>query len=88
MVMRTTVMAASAAVVAMMAGCSPQPTTIAAAIKDKVYTVSPDAVKVKAGIVTGEVSEMKVTERVEEGSGRVTSPAKLSGKLEIGRAHV
>ena len=39
--------------------------------------------KVKAGIVTGDVTEMKVTERVEKGSGRVVSPAKLTGTLKL-----
>ena len=39
--------------------------------------------KVKAGIVTGEVTEMKVTERVEDGTGRVATPAKLTGKLSL-----
>src|SRR5207245_9058536 len=39
--------------------------------------------EVKSGIVTGELTEMKVTERIEEGSGRITSPAKLSGKLVL-----
>jgi hypothetical protein len=34
--------------------------------------------KVKAGIVTGEVTNMKVTERVEQVSGHVVSPAKLT----------
>jgi len=38
---------------------------------------------VKAGIVTGEVTEMKVTERVEKGSDRVVSPAKLTGMLKL-----
>jgi hypothetical protein len=52
-------------------------------IEDKVYTVTPASVTVKAGIVTGEVTEMKVTERVEKGSGRVESPAKLSGSLKL-----
>jgi hypothetical protein len=52
-------------------------------IEDKVYTVTPDQVQVRAGIVTGEVSEMKVTERIEQGTGRVESPAKLSGKLKL-----
>ncbi len=33
------------------------------------------------GILTGEVTEMKVTERVEEGSGRVVSPAKLTATV-------
>src|SRR5207244_10980146 len=41
------------------------------------------ATKVKSGIVMGALTEMKVTERIEEGSGRITSPAKLSGKLVL-----
>jgi hypothetical protein len=39
--------------------------------------------KVKAGIVTGDVTELKVTERVEKGSGRVTSPAKLTARIVL-----
>ncbi|MBI2750728.1 MAG: hypothetical protein HYX43_15770, partial [Burkholderiales bacterium] len=46
-----------------------------------VYTVTPASVKAVAGIVTGEVMEMKVTERIEQGSGRIATPAKLTGKL-------
>jgi len=64
-------------------GCSPAPSAVAAVIKDKVYTVNPNSVKVTAGIVTGELTEMQVTERIEEGSGRVTNPAKLTGKLAL-----
>jgi hypothetical protein len=33
------------------------------------------------GILKGEVTEMKVTERVEEGFGRVVCPAKLTGTV-------
>ena len=65
------------------AGCSQGPSGTAAVIEDKVYTVTPASVNVKAGIVTGEVTEMKVTERVEKGSGRVVSPAKLTGTLKL-----
>ena len=65
------------------AGCSQGPSGTAAVIEDKIYTVTPASVNVKAGIVTGEVTEMKVTERVEKGSGRVVSPAKLSGTLKL-----
>src|SRR5467141_2348120 len=83
MLMRTGVMAVSAAVAAMMFGCSPQPGATLAVVKDKIYSVTPAAMKVKSGIVTGELTEMKVTERIEEGSGRITSPAKLSGKLVL-----
>jgi hypothetical protein len=64
-------------------GCAQQPSGTAAVIEDKTYTVTPAAIKVKAGIVTGDVTEMKVTERVEKGSGRVVSPAKLTAKLVL-----
>jgi hypothetical protein len=72
---------AAAAITA--AGCSQQASAPAAAIKDRFYTVAPDALKVRAGVVSGEVTEMKVMERVEEGSGRVTAPARLTGKLVL-----
>lgn len=75
--------AACALAVALTAGCAPKSTTPAAAINDKVYTVTPDSVKAKAGIVTGEITEMKVIERVEEGSGRIAEPARLTGKLAL-----
>src|SRR2546427_1098245 len=71
-----------AAVAAMTLGCA-QPSGTAAMIEDKTYTVTPASVTVKAGIVTGEVTEMKVTERVEQGSDRVVSPAKLTGTLKL-----
>jgi hypothetical protein len=79
--MGLTILAAAVAVIAV--GCSQQPSGTAAVIEDKTYTVTPASVKVKAGIVTGEVTEMKVTERVEQGSGRVVSPAKLTGTLRL-----
>jgi hypothetical protein len=71
------------AVAAMTLGCSEQPSGTGAVIEDKAYTVTPTSVKVKAGIVTGEITEMKVTERVEKGSGRVVSPAKLTATLKL-----
>ena len=76
--------AALVALVAWMTlGPAPQPAATAAVIEDKVYTVTPASVKVKAGIVTGEVTEMKVTERVEQGSGRVVSAAKLTANVVL-----
>jgi uncharacterized membrane protein YeaQ/YmgE (transglycosylase-associated protein family) len=72
-----------AAVAWMTLGPTPQPAATAAAVEDKTYTVTPAAMKVKAGIVTGEVTEMKVTERVEQGSGRVVSAAKLTAKVVL-----
>ena len=76
------VMMVTTAVAAVTLGCSQQSGT-ALVIEDKVYTVTPASVTVKAGIVTGEVTEMKVTERVEKGSGRLVSPAKLTGMLKL-----
>lgn len=70
------------AVAAASFGCAQQATPIAV-IEDKVYTVTPASATVNAGIVTGEVTEMKVTERVEKGTGRVDSPAKLTAKLKL-----
>ncbi len=73
----------AAIVVAMTLGCSQQPSGTVVVIEDKTYTVTPASVAVKAGILTGEVTEMKVTERVDKGSGRVVSPAKLTGTLKV-----
>jgi hypothetical protein len=73
----------AAAVAGMTFGCSGSPSATAAVIEDKTYTVTPASVTVKAGIVTGEVTEMKVTERVEKGSDRIVSPAKLTGALRL-----
>jgi hypothetical protein len=72
-----------APIVATNFGCAPRVTGPAVVIEDKVYTVTPAAVTVKAGIVTGEVTGMKVTERVEKGSGRIETPAQLTGSLKL-----
>src|SRR5437879_10046720 len=60
-----------------------QPAAVAAPIEERTYAVTPASVKVKAGIVTGEVAEMKVAERVEQGSDRIVTAAKLTGTLRL-----
>jgi uncharacterized membrane protein YeaQ/YmgE (transglycosylase-associated protein family) len=60
----------------------PPPAT-AAPVQDKTYTVTPPATKVQTGIVTAELTDVKVTERVEEGSGNIVTPAKLTGRLVL-----
>jgi uncharacterized membrane protein YeaQ/YmgE (transglycosylase-associated protein family) len=60
-----------------------QPAAVAAAIEEKTYAVTPAALKVKAGIVTGEVTDMKVAERIEKGSDRIVTAAKLTGTLRL-----
>ena len=76
-----TVLAAAVAVMAL--GCAQQPSATAAGVEEKTYKVTPASMTVKAGILTGEVTEMKVTERIEKGSDRVVSPAKLTGTLRL-----
>ena len=59
------------------------PAATAAMVEDKSYAVTPATMKVAAGIVAGEVVDMKVTERVEKGSDRIVTQAKLSGILRL-----
>ncbi|HSE44117.1 MAG TPA: hypothetical protein VLA89_02185 [Gemmatimonadales bacterium] len=54
-----------------------------AVIEEKTYPVTPASMTVKCGIITGEVSGLKVIERVEKGSDRVVSPARLTGTLRL-----
>src|SRR5688572_32829805 len=70
------------AVSAALLGCKPVQNTVAV-VEDKVYPVSPAAMTVKTGIVTAELTEMKVTERVEKESGRIDAPARLTAKLKL-----
>lgn len=77
-------LAVAVAVVAVTAvGCAQQPGATAATVDDRTYAVTPASVAVQAGIITGEVTGMKVTERVENGSNRVVSPATLTGTLTL-----
>lgn len=71
------------AVAAALLGCAPKAPSTAVVIEDKVYAVTPPAMTVKAGIVTAELTEMKVTERVEKESRRIETPAKLTAKLKL-----
>ncbi len=70
-------------VAVMVSGCVRGPAAPPAAVEDKAYSMAPASLKVKAGIVTGEVTEMKVTERVEKGSDRIVTAAKRTGMLRL-----
>ena len=54
-----------------------------AVIEEKTYPVTPPSMTVKSGIITGEVVDLKVTERVEKDTDRVVSPARLTGTLRL-----
>ena len=80
---RAGVMVVGAAVVAMTLGCTPKPGATQAAVSDKFYAVTPNAVTVKGSLMSGALTDIKVLERVEDGSGRIDQPARLTGKLEL-----
>src|SRR5690348_7830310 len=76
--------ALAAALAAALAGCSNKgPETQAPQFSEKAFDLTPATVKVKAGMVGGELSGLKVTERIEEGTGRIDSGPRLSGRLVL-----
>lgn len=77
---------ATAVLAATTAACTPPQTAKGPAVNDKVYAVSPAQLTVKGALISGALTEMKVVERVEEGSGRVDQPARLTGKLVVTNA--
>ena len=67
-----------------LAACSQQEQQAAAPqIEEKSFAVSPASASVKASFLTGELRDMKVTERVEQGTGKVVDPPKLRATLKI-----
>jgi hypothetical protein len=76
----------AAAVLAALTACTPPAPQNRPVVNDKTYAVTPAELTVKGGLMTGALTEMKVVERVEEGSGRVEQPAKLTGKLVLTNA--
>ena len=59
------------------------PAAPAVVIDAKTYTLTPESVSVQAGIMAGEITGMRVVERIEKSSGRVVSPARLTGTLKL-----
>jgi len=80
---RAGVVIAAAAATAAIYGCSQKPQAQAAVDEDKVFSLKPASIKVRAGVVTGELKDLKVTETVEKGTGKVVSPPTLSGTLDL-----
>src|SRR3954462_7930259 len=74
---------ASAVLAAVTTGCTPTPQAPRAVISDKTSAVAPGAITVKSGLLSGALTEMKVVERVEDGSGRIDLPPRPTGKLVL-----
>ena len=81
--MRTRIIIIMLVAAAALSACTQKPPAKEAVIDDRVYMVTLDQVKVTAGIVSGEVTELKIMERIERGSGRIDAPARLTGKLVL-----
>jgi hypothetical protein len=76
--------ALAAAAVAALAGCShPASQSSAPQVSEKSFKITPDSIKVKSGIVGGELSGVTITEEVEDGTGHVDSGPRLSGHLVL-----
>ena len=76
--------ALAAAAIAALAACGQKTAeTQSPQITEKVFDLAPGAIKVKSGIVGGELTNLRVTERVEEGTGRVDYGPKLAGRLVL-----
>lgn len=73
----------AAAVLAALAACTPSTPPQGPSVNDRTYAVTPAALTVKSGLLSGALTEMKVVERVEDGSGRIDQPAKFTGKLVL-----
>ena len=59
------------------------PSLASVAVENRTYTITPVAVEVHAGIIAGEITDMRVVQRVERSSGHVISPLRLVGTLRL-----
>lgn len=69
-----------------LAACSQQPQPVATAqpqVEEKTFTVTPSTATVKATFLTGELQDMKVSERVERDTGKVVDLPKLRATLKL-----
>jgi hypothetical protein len=52
-------------------------------VEEKTFALTPSTAAMKATFLTGELQDMKVTERVEKGTGKVVDPPKLWATLKL-----
>jgi hypothetical protein len=69
---RTAMMILPTGVAAIAFGCSQHPSVASVETAEKV-DVTPGSVNIEAGIMTGQVIDMKVTKQIEKASGNVVS---------------
>ncbi len=67
-----------------LAACSQQGQPAATPqVQEKTFPLTPATASVKASFLTGELQNMKVTERVEQGTERVVEPPRLRATLKL-----
>lgn len=65
------------------AGCAKQQAGTTSQIVDQTFALTPGSVAVRFGFLSGALKDLKVTERVEQGTDHVTDPPKLKGTLTL-----
>jgi hypothetical protein len=55
-------------------------------IEERTFQLTPPQVSVKAGFLVGEFADLRVSERIEQGTGRVVEAPKLVGNLQLKNA--
>jgi hypothetical protein len=66
-----------------LSACAQQEGPAAASIEEKTFTVTPATASLKVSFLTGELQDLKILERVEQGSGRVVAPPTLRARLVL-----
>jgi hypothetical protein len=73
-------------VVVSLGACSQsQPDTVASTpnIEEKTFRLTPAQITVRAGFLVGEFADLRVSERIEQETGRVVEAPKLLGNLQL-----
>lgn len=74
----------AALVAAGLAACGQQEQgTTAPQVEERTFAVTPSTASVKAAFLTGELQDLKVSERVDKGTGKVVDPPKLRATLKL-----
>jgi len=71
------------ALLAGLAGCGRQEASEAPRIEEKVFSMNPMAAPVRVAFLTGELTDLKVVERVNAQTGEVVEAPKLRGTLKL-----
>lgn len=69
-----------------LAACSQQSGQTASAqpsVEEKTFTLTPGSSSVKVSFLTGQLVDLKVSERVERGTGKIVDPPELRGTLKL-----